>query len=94
MKRSEVKKAEIPKTEAYKPEKSKMVHLEVIRILAVCLVVFNHTDGYFLYFTTTDHPITYLVSLFFSVLCRINVPLFFMVSVFGSVHTNSCFATW
>ncbi len=58
----------------------KMVHLEVIRILAVCLVVLNHTDVYFLYFSETSHPATYAVSLFASVLCRINVPLFFMVS--------------
>lgn len=60
--------------------RGKKVHLEVIRLLAVCLVVFNHTDGYFLYFSNTENPATYMVSLFFSVLCRINVPLFFMVS--------------
>ncbi len=58
----------------------KIVHLEAIRILAVCLVVLNHTDVYFLYFSETSNPLTYVVSLFCSVLCRINVPLFFMVS--------------
>lgn len=58
----------------------KKVHLEVIRLLAVCFVVFNHTDGYFLYFSNTENSVTYTVSLFFSVLCRMNVPLFFMVS--------------
>ncbi len=61
-------------------QSGKKVYLEVIRLLAVCLVIFNHTDGYFLYFSNTDNPVTYMVSLFFSVLCRINVPLFFMVS--------------
>lgn len=66
--------------EGYAMKPQKLVHLEIIRFLAVCLVVFNHTDGYFLYFTTTEHPVTYLVSLCFSVVCRINVPLFFMVS--------------
>ena len=59
---------------------NKKVHLEVIRILAIILVVFNHTDGYFSFFANTDNPFTYFVSLFFSVLCRINVPLFFMVT--------------
>lgn len=33
-----------------------------------------------MFFTSTDNVITYVVSLFFSVLCKINVPLFFMVS--------------
>lgn len=60
--------------------KTKKVYLEIIRFIAACLVVFNHTDGYFLYFASTENVLTYGVSLFFSVLCRINVPLFFMVS--------------
>ena len=58
----------------------KKLHLEIIRMIAVCLVVMNHTDVYFLYFSNTSHPVTYMVSLFCSVICRINVPLFFMVS--------------
>lgn len=58
----------------------KKVHLEIIRIVAACLVVFNHTDGYFLYFSQTDNIVTYLVSLLASIVCKINVPLFFMVT--------------
>lgn len=60
--------------------KDKKVHLEIIRLLAISLVVFNHTDGYFLYYSTTHNILTYSVSLLFSILCRINVPLFFMVT--------------
>lgn len=58
----------------------KALHLEIIRFLAICLVVFNHTDGYFIHFATTDNSLTYCISMAVSVICRINVPLFFMVS--------------
>lgn len=58
----------------------KIGYLEALRILAVILVIFNHTDGFFLYFTNTHNPLTYFWSLFLSVLCRVNVPLFFMIS--------------
>lgn len=58
----------------------KKLHLELIRFIAICLVVFNHTDGYYDFFATTGNPATYIVSLFFTVLARINVPLFYMVS--------------
>lgn len=65
---------------------TRKVYLEIIRFIAACLVVFNHTDGYFLYFASTDNMLTYGVSLFFSVLCKINVPLFFMVSGALLIH--------
>lgn len=61
-------------------KKEKELYLEVLRILAVLLVIFNHTDGFFLYFTNTGNPLTYAYSLVLSVLCRINVPIFFMIS--------------
>lgn len=57
----------------------KKVHLEVIRVIAVLCIIFNHTDG-FIYYTVTDNEITYLYSLIFAVLCRNGVPLFFMIS--------------
>lgn len=57
----------------------KKLYLEVIRILAVLLVIFNHTDG-FIYYTMPGSVITHLYSLILAVLCRMAVPLFFMVS--------------
>lgn len=57
----------------------KKIYLEVIRILAVLFVIFNHTDG-FIYYTTPCSAPTYLYSLILAVLCRMAVPLFFMVS--------------
>ncbi|MCI7040949.1 MAG: acyltransferase [Lachnospiraceae bacterium] len=55
------------------------VYLEAMRVIAVILVIYNHTDG-FVYYTVTDNIITYLFSLSMSVLCRAAVPLFFMIT--------------
>lgn len=61
-------------------QKERKLYLEVLRSIAILLVIFNHTDGFFLYYTSTDNPLTFAYSLFFSVLCRVDVPLFFMIS--------------
>ena len=55
------------------------IYLEVIRIIAVLLVIFNHTDG-FVYYTVPGNIVTHLYSLILAILCRMAVPLFFMVS--------------
>ena len=57
----------------------KKIYLEVIRIIAVLLVIFNHTDG-FVYYTVPGNIVTHLYSLILAILCRMAVPLFFMVS--------------
>lgn len=57
----------------------KKIYLEVIRIIAILLVIFNHTDG-FIYYTVPGNIVTHLYSLILAILCRIAVPLFFMVS--------------
>ena len=58
----------------------KEVYIEIIRIIAIILVIFNHTDGYFLYYSNTDNPMTWWFSFTGSVLCRSNVPLFIMIT--------------
>lgn len=58
---------------------NRKVYLEAIRVIAVILVIFNHTDG-FVYYMATENIITYLFSLSMSVLCRTAVPLFFMIT--------------
>ena len=60
--------------------KGKKLYLEILRGIAVLLVIFNHTDGFFQYYSTTENGLTWIWSFFCSVLCRINVPLFFMIS--------------
>ncbi len=61
-------------------EKPKDIYLEVLRGIAVIFVIFNHTDAFFLYYSSTDNPMTWLFSFVGSVLCRVNVPLFVMIS--------------
>ena len=49
------------------------VYLDLLRILAVVLVIFNHTDGCFLYYVTTGNPVTFWYSLLGSILCMTDV---------------------
>lgn len=59
----------------------KKLHLEMIRILALFCIVYDHTGprGSSLY-TFTGGQLTWMVSLISAVLCKVGVPLFFMVS--------------
>lgn len=60
---------------------NKKMHLEILRILAIFLVIFNHTspEGY-LGFVNESHAVLYGVDMFFSVFCKAGVPIFFMIS--------------
>ncbi|WP_455615417.1 acyltransferase [Eisenbergiella sp.] len=60
--------------------KEKRLYIEMLRIIAVILVIFNHTDGYYYYFSETNNSLTYFFSIVMSVLCKINVPIFFMLT--------------
>lgn len=63
-------------------KKKKYVYLEALRVAAILLVVFNHTgtNGY-LYFTTAGgHAGPWAFYASASVLCKVAVPLFLMVS--------------
>ena len=61
--------------------KNKKLYLEALRILCIFLVIFNHTapDGY-LAFIGENNILLYFLYLFCSVLCKIAVPIFFMIS--------------
>lgn len=59
---------------------NKKLHIEMLRIIAVVMVVLNHSDLYYTYFTNTDSVLTFSVSLLLSCICRINVPLFMMIT--------------
>lgn len=51
--------------------KPKKTYLEILRVLAIVLVIYNHTrgDGYTLY-QGTDNPWTYYSSLVLSIFCK------------------------
>ena len=59
----------------------KKIHLEIIRILALVCIVYNHTGerGNNVYLFTNGN-ITFVLSLIADILCKIGVPLFLMVS--------------
>ncbi|MCM1237356.1 MAG: acyltransferase family protein [Ruminococcus flavefaciens] len=62
-------------------KRKNIVYLEVLRIVAIFCVLFNHTNtkGFFL-FARTDSQFDYVISILLSVLCKTAVPLFFMIS--------------
>lgn len=56
-------------------------HIELLRIIAILFVIFNHTgtNGFFLFSIRTESPF-YWLYLFLSILCKIAVPIFYMIS--------------
>ena len=60
-------------------KKNRRVDIDIIRIIACFLVVFHHTRGYQAFGYTASLPEAWIYSLV-SVITRMNVPLFFMLS--------------
>lgn len=56
----------------------KKVYFEFMRIIACALVIFNHLSGYTLYYSSSG--IKQYVYMCLTMITRINVPLFFMIS--------------
>ncbi len=61
--------------------KEKKIYIEYLRILAIILVIYNHTRslGYDLY-KVTEEASSYWLSVAMIPLCKIAVPIFFMIS--------------
>lgn len=57
---------------------TRIVYLEYMRIVACALVIFNHSPGYTLYSVSSGIRQVFYMTL--TMITRINVPLFFMVS--------------
>lgn len=64
-----------------RPKTARLLHIEGLRILAMFLVLFNHTGGYgyFLYAWNRDSAL-FPLYIFLSILDAIDIPLFFMIS--------------
>lgn len=69
-------------TKQINKQNNKLIHIELLRILAAFLVIFNHTGskGYFLFASYPFATMPYFIYMAFSVFCKIAVPLFLMVS--------------
>lgn len=70
--------------------KEKRLDFELLRLIAICFVVYNHTQhrGFELFLQPGCQGINYYFSLVMSVLCVIGVPLFLMVSGGLLLHKN------
>lgn len=59
----------------------KKLHIEILRIIAIFLVIFNHTGSIgFQAYTQTNNKKLYVLYLFMAIICKIAVPIFFMIS--------------
>ena len=60
----------------------KEVYLEILRIIAICFVIFNHTglNGYWLFTQRTLGTLSFYIYLFLSLFCKFAVPLFMAIS--------------
>ena len=63
-------------------KRSKVIYVEILRIIAIVFVVFHHTNyqGYVRFTTYGAGSFPYWICMVFSVLAGISVPLFFMIS--------------
>ena len=63
------------------------IHIEILRIVSIYCVMFNHTqdNGFFYFSKDIDNPISFFY-MFSSVLCKVAVPIFFMIT--GAVLLN------
>jgi surface polysaccharide O-acyltransferase-like enzyme len=59
---------------------NRKIYLDYIRIIAIVLVLFNHLPGYYMYASSQESVIITWIYLSITMLTRINVPLFLMVS--------------
>lgn len=62
--------------------KRELVHIEILRVMAIWFVVFNHTwtSGFMLFSAVGRSYRYYYPLVFLSILCKIAVPVFFMIS--------------
>ncbi|MBP1575773.1 MAG: acyltransferase family protein [Oscillospiraceae bacterium] len=57
----------------------KKIHVEILRTIAIYFVMFNHTGGFFYFAKSIDDPLYYFY-MSVSVLCKVAVPVFFMIT--------------
>lgn len=65
------------------PKASRLIYLDVVRIIACLFVIYLHTGNegaYYYYKNLLDKPLQFGFYSFFSIVCRTAVPLFFCIS--------------
>lgn len=63
-------------------KRQKLLYLEILRIIAIFFVIFNHTNvnGSLAYTLMPTGSLRWFIYIGFSILCKFAVPLFFMIS--------------
>lgn len=69
------------------------LHIDVLRILAAFLVLYNHTSGYHYYLTEYTGVRETGLYILLSVITRINVPIFYMISGALLLGRNESYAS-
>jgi len=58
----------------------KKTGIEVLRVIAIALVIFHHIDITYLFYHNTNNIGTFIISLFITTIVTIDVPIFFTIS--------------
>ena len=69
---------------------SRKVYIDAMRILAAFFVIFNHTrtNGFFLFAEREWGSPAFWIYMFFSIFCKVSVPLFLMISGALMLHRD------
>ncbi len=75
-------RAEQSRAEQSRAEQSRAEHIDILRIIACLMVIFNHTNerGFLRYVTDVPGTPAAVWNLLFSIACKSAVPIFFMIS--------------
>lgn len=65
---------------AFEQNNNRMVYIDILRLTAVFFVIFNHTGNYGYMFFAEKTNLLFIVCMMVSILCKIAVPIFFMIS--------------
>lgn len=65
-----------------KTSTDRAIHIDVLRIFACLMVIFNHSNdrGFYRYAIDDIHSVAWIWDTFFSAMCKVGVPIFFMIS--------------
>lgn len=61
-------------------EHKRKIYMDVLRILAIFMVLYNHQPTYTYFLEAQHHGIIYFCTMIFSIICKSAPPLFFMIS--------------
>jgi len=61
---------------------NRAIHIDALRIFACLMVIFNHSNkrGFYRYAINDIHSVSWIWDTFFSAMCKVGVPIFFMIA--------------